>query len=451
MFLRVAALVLMLLGAAGCDRGPSPEEKAARAELRLALRERAYEKAIELARRLLQSAPQDDGLWARLVRARIGARDLAGARQSLTDWQRSVPKPSPKLDELAGDIAMKENDPARAVQSWTKAASAEPRNKRVLMKLTRGHRAEGQWPQADAALTKLLEIAEDATVRMERALCRRRLHRWTEALEDSRRAQELAPDDPDVRRGARLFDRLGKFLAEIRELDARLAVAPDDDQTLTDRALLFLRSQDAELALADAQLAAQKAPWAVRPVLFQALALIELGRADECDQLAVDNRIRLSALSSEFLETVSRIDAEISVERNNPELYIARAWQLNEIGQPRLALQDAEVALQHDTNSAAAHAERSYALTKLGRVDEAFEQIKRATELDTSLAAAWQYRGELELARGDFAAAIGSLSHALTITPSYAALQKREHAYRQLGHIEKADEDLHALQALSVP
>jgi tetratricopeptide (TPR) repeat protein len=291
--------------------------------------------------------------------------------------------------------------------------------------------------------------ADRATALMQRALERRKEHRWNEALGDYEIANKLAPDDPEVHRGAKLFERLSKFLGEIRELDARLAMSPDDDQTIGDRAMLFLRADDAELALLDSKLAAEKAPWAVRPKLFEALALNALGRGQECDALGVDQRIHLNALSSEFLETTSRLDAEISLERNNPDLYIARAWQLNEIGQPRLALADAETALQFDTNSAAAHAERSYALTKLSRADEAYDEIKRATELDANLAAAWQYRGELELARGDSNAAIDSLSHALSIAPTAGALQKRELAYRQVGDNQKADEDLHALEELS--
>ena len=73
----------------------------------------------------------------------------------------------------------------------------------------------------------------------------------------------------------------------------------------------------------------QKAEWAVRPKLFRAIALIELGRGDECAALGVERPLRLSALTSEFLETISRLDGEISVERENDELHVARAWQLN--------------------------------------------------------------------------------------------------------------------------
>lgn len=443
------ALVLGLALATGCSRGPSAEEKALRAELRKALRDRRYEKAVTLAHQLVASAPQDNGAWERLVRAEIGKGDIAQAKKTLEEWRSAVRNPSVKLDELTGDVANKERDRAAAVQSWTRALAANPQNTRLLEKIARAYRAQEQWAEEDAALTMLLEIKEDGGTRIERALCRRRQHRWSDALDDFRRAQELAPGDPDVRRGARLFERLGKFLAEIRKLDARLATRPEDDQLLTDRALLFLRSEDAELALQDASAAAKLADWTVRPKLFQGIALIQLGREAECTAIGIDPRLRLESLSPEFLETISRLDAEISVERNNASLYVTRAWHLNEIGQPALAVADAETALRHEPKAASAHVENSYALMKLGRGDEAFEQIKRATDLSGSESAAWQYRGELEMARGDHVAAIESLSRALALEQSPAVLQKRAECYQQVGLIAKADEDRRAYQDMA--
>jgi tetratricopeptide (TPR) repeat protein len=137
------------------------------------------------------------------------------------------------------------------------------------------------------------------------------------------------------------------------------------------------------------------------------------------------------------------------VERGNAEHYAARAWQLNEIGQPLLGFEDAQLAVRLDAKSAAGWAEVSYALTKLGRTQEAFDKIKHATELDPDLATAWQYRGELEMAHGDNLAAIESFSHALAIQKTSAALQKREECYRRLGLRARADEDHRALQALT--
>jgi tetratricopeptide (TPR) repeat protein len=392
--------------------------------------------------------PQDNGTWDRLAQAQFGLRDPAGVKQALEDWRRTVGNPTPKLDEYTGDLAFEQNEPAGAVEAWTRVLGMEPKNTRVLEKVARAERAQQHWAEENTAWTAYLEVQENAVARVNRASCRRRLHRWQEAFEDLKKAQELAPDDPEVQRGAKLFEQIGKFLAEIRELDASLAVSPNDAGLLADRALMFLRSEDYELALEDSKEAAKLGPWAVRPKLFQAIALLDLGRSNECEELAVQKFIRLEALTPEFLETISRLDSEISVERSNAELYVARAWQLNEINQPALALQDAENAARLNPKSGGAFAECSYALKKLGRAEEALQQIKRATELDPNFSTAWQYRGELEMERGETLSAIESLSHAIEASPSVAALQKREQCYRRLGLLVKADQDLNAMAEL---
>ncbi|MFN2507509.1 MAG: tetratricopeptide repeat protein [Chthoniobacterales bacterium] len=444
----LAFLAVVALGLSSCERGISPEQKAVRAELRQALRERSYEKAASLAQQVVGSAPHENGAWERLVRAQVGMRDLDAATQTLQEWRSIIPTPSWKWDELTGDVAIKKGDPALALDSWTKALVASPANARLLRKLVRLQRAQRHWAEEEALLSRLIDVEETAVHRIQRALCRRRLHRWPEALKDYRRAQQLGSDEPEVRRGAKLLERVSKFLAEIRELDARLAITPMDDQLLADRALLFLRSEDPELALEDSERASQAGGWAMRPRLFRAIALTDLGRAAECAALGIDSSLRLTNLTPEFLETISRLDAEISVERTNPELYVTRAWHLNDIGQPALALEDAESALRFDANSAGAHVESSYALAKLGRAEEAFAKAKRATELDPNFSTGWQYRGELEMSRGDHFAAIDSFSRALAINQTPAALQKREECYIKLGLLAKAEEDHRAREAL---
>ena len=427
----------------------SKEEKALRSELRKALDEQSYERAADLARRHLKLKPQDNGTWDRLVRAQFGLHDYAGVKQSLDEWRRAVTKPSLNLEEYAGDLAAAQNDDAAAVEAWKNVANAAPKNARVLEKIARLERRRQFRTKEDAAWTALIAVQESAIARINRALCRRHLHRWHDAFEDLQKAQALAPDDPEVQRGTKLLERMGKFLAEIRELDSAIAVSPNDAGLLCDRALLFLRAADPEMALEDAEAAGKIGTWAVRPKLFQALALIALGRSDECEKLGVHRLIRLERLTPEFLETIGRLDSEISAEPNNAELYASRAWQLNEIGQPALALQDADTAARLDPKAAGACAEASYALTKLGRGQEALAQIKRATELDPDLATAWQYRGELEMARGETLSAIESLTHAIESNQTVMALQKREQCYRRLGLLVKAEQDRRAREDLA--
>jgi tetratricopeptide (TPR) repeat protein len=397
----------------------------------------------------LKLKPQDNGTWDRLVRAQFGLHDLAGVKQTLEEWRHTVRKPSPNLDEYAGDLAAAEKDDAAAVEAWKRVAGADAKNVRVLEKIARLEKRRQFWTKEDAAWTALIAIQENAIARINRALCLRRLHRWHDAFENLQKAQALAPDDPEVQRGAKLLERTGKMLGEIRELDSALAISPNDAGLLSDRALLFLRADDAELALEDAEAAGKIGTWAARPKLFQALALIALGRAEECEKLAVHKFIRLEQLAPEFLETIGRLDSEISAERNNAELYVSRAWQLNEIGQPSLALQDAETAMKLDPKAAGACAEASYALTKLGRAPEALEQIKRATELDPNFSTAWQYRGELEMTRGETLSAIESFTHAIETNQTVMALQKREQCYRRLGLLVKAEQDRRAREELA--
>lgn len=433
----------------GCNRAGSKEQKALRAELREALREHSYGKAAELARHIVKLDPQDNGSWDRLVQAQFALRDPGGVKQALEEWRRMVSKPSSNLDGYTGDLAFEQHDPAGAVRAWRKVLGAESKNTLILEKIARAEKIQQDWTEENDAWTAYIEAQDSAMARVNRALCRRRLHRWQDAFEDLKLAQELAPNDPEVQRGSRLFEQMGKFLADIRELDAALAVSPNDPGLLADRALMFLRGEDYELALEDSEEAAKLGPWAMRPKLFQAIVLINLGRSDECEKLAVRKFIRLEALTPEFLETISRLDSEISVERSNAELYVARAWQLNEINQPALALQDAENAARLNPKSAGACAECSYALTKLSRAEEGLQQIKRATELDPNFSTAWQYRGELEMERGETLSAIESLSHAIETNQTMAALQKREQCYRRLGLLVKAEQDHRTLEELN--
>jgi tetratricopeptide (TPR) repeat protein len=446
---RTFAAGLIILTLPACHRAGSKEEKALRAELQKAIDEQAYGRAVELARSHLKLKPQDNGTWDRLVRAEFGLHDLSAVSQTLDDWRNTVPEPSLNLDEYAGDYAGAKNDDAWALAAWKRVADADPKNVRVWEKIARLEKRNHFWTKEETAWTAIIALQENAVARINRALCRRRLHRWRDAFEDLDKARALAPDDTEVQRGAKLLERIGKSLNEIRELDSALAISPTDVGLLTDRALLFLRAEDPELALEDAEAAGKIGTWAVRPKLFQALALIALGRPDECEKLGVNKTIRLETLTSEFLETVGRLDSEISAERNNAELYASRAWQLNEAGQPALALQDAETAMQFDAKSAAACAEASYALTKLGRAEEALQQIEHATQLDPNLATAWQYRGELEMARGEILSAIDSFTHSVETTPTVIVLQRREQCYRRLGLLVNAEQDRKAREELA--
>src|SRR5204862_150427 len=164
-------------------------------------------------------------------------------------------------------------------------------------KIARLEKRRHFWTKEDAAWSALIDVQDSGFARINRALCRRRLHRWHDAFADLEKAKTLAADDPDVQRGAKLLERIDKWLPAIRET-----------------------------------------------------------------------------------ETAERLDPKAT----------------------------------------GASAEASYALTKLGRVPEALEQIKRATELEPDFSTAWQYRGELEMAKGETLSAIDSFTHSLETNQTIA-------------------------------
>ncbi|MGI8955986.1 MAG: hypothetical protein ACR2II_03600 [Chthoniobacterales bacterium] len=441
-------VLLLVLGPTACRRSITEEERTARQEVRAALHGRAFDQAIPLARRVLRFAPNDNGAWARLAQAQFGLGDLTALRQTLADWRGAVKRTSAKYDEYRGDLAFAENRRTEALAAWTKAVAPKDRRLRVFLKIARLEQADGHWPEAAAAWTRGMKGRATAEVLLNRALCYRHLHSWDAARADVQRAAQLAPDSPLVRQALSLNDRLGKFLAEVRDLDRDLSLRPNDASLLGDRALLFLHAGDAALALDDAIKAAGFAPGAVRPKLLRALAEQMLGRAPDP---ASPPGVQLQALSPDFLQTIRRLDAEIAAEPKSADLLTNRAWQLNEIGQPKFALADAAAALDADSKSAGAAAEASYALAKLKRTPEAYARIKQATELDANFSTAWQYRGELEMQQSDYLAATESLSRALAINQTAAALVKREECYRELGLLAKAEGDRKSLQELSAP
>jgi tetratricopeptide (TPR) repeat protein len=447
-FSRALTLVILLVFIVGCSRRISDEERAARNEVRTALHARAFARAIPAARRVLRFAPNDNGAWARLAQAQFGRRDLDALQQTLAEWHQAVKHTSPKYDEYRGDLAFGKGRRAEALAAWQKAVARKQRRARVFIKIARLEQTAEHWQEAALNWTRAMTSNVTAEALVQRAICYRHLHSWDAALADLQEAARIAPQDRVVRQETARFDRLGKFLDEVRELDKQLNALPDDAGLLGDRALLFLRADDPALALDDTERAAKLAPEAVRPKLLRALAEHDLGRAASP---AVHPSLRLESLTPEFLQTISRLDAEVAAEPKSVELLTNRAWQLNEIGQPQLALADARRALENDPKSARAKAEVSYALAKLGRAAEAYAQIKEATELDPNFSTAWQYRGELEMSRQDYAAAIDSLTRALAINRTPAALAKREECYRKIGLLAKAEDDRKALEEIRAP
>lgn len=433
----------------GCHRARSRHVRELTLRLQQAMRHNQFEEAENIADQILKDAPQNEEARSAMFECQVHKKDLERAQETVRRWRSDIARPRAKLEEADGDLAVAQGDEQRAVYQWQKALALDPHDERVLRKLAELEHKHGHWSEEVAAWSALLGTDKSSDAHLHRAIALRLLHSWKEAFADLQTAQSMAAPNPEIEKWSAQFERLGKFLDEIRELDAKISTSPADVAARGDQALLFLRAHDPELALPAAQEARRLATWAIRPRLLYGLALLQMDREDECEALLMRDTLRLEQLSPEVLENLRRLDDQIGVERNNPDFFVSRAWQLNEIGQPALARQDAESALGLDGKSSGACAELSYALMKLGQPDEALTKIKLATDFDAQSATAWQYRGEIEMTRGEAVAAVDSLSRALSLNQTAIALQKRAQCYRKLGYHERAQEDLHALDNLT--
>ncbi len=441
-------LVVIALAMSGCESRREKEVRNLRVRLDQSVRHRDFIAAAEFARQILQRAPRSEEAFAARMEAQLQIPDLAGAETTLHDWAHAVREATARRDEDAGDLALARGDRQATVLAWQKALGAEPHDKRLLQKFARLE--HGDWPEETAIWTALLNLEENAETRLARANARLHLGEWEDAENDLQQARKLAPNDPAVQAANAKFAQLRPYLDALRELAARLHETSRDDFTAWgDRALIYLRAHYPELALEDCARVAKLATWAVRPKLFQAIALLDLNRVAEAAKLDVRRTITLESLSDDALGTLRRLDAQIAAERGNADLFSERAWQLNDIEQPTLAREDAEIAFKLDNKSSAACTEWSYALMKLGQPQEALTRAKIATDLDPQSATAWQYRGEIESALADKASAVESLSHALALKETAAALQERAACYRALGFNNRAEDDLKTLETLT--
>ena len=397
----------------------------------------------------IRSRPDDNGI-SRIVWSRRSAhRRITREPKKLSPpGAARCEIPLPNLTNTSVMSRWRKKMPAPRCKHGIAALGANPRHLRVLIKVARVEQRQHHWLEADTAWSAALAMQVRRKDSRNAAFCRHICITGPKRSPICSERRSWARRKPEVLRCAKLFDQLAKFLAENRNPDAQLAVSPNDHALLTDRSLLFLRSEDFEMALEDAEAAAKLAPWAIRPKLFAGIALIRLGRIGEAEKRLIRKSFRIEVLTPRVHRNNQPGWTQNFRRAKNAELYATRAWHLNMSANPPWRCRMQRSAAQLDPKSASAHAEKSYAFMKLGQAEKAFEEIQHATTLDSNYATAWQYRGELEMEQQNYLAAVESLSRALAVNQTITALEKREACYRTLGWSIKADEDQRMLEKL---
>jgi tetratricopeptide (TPR) repeat protein len=261
--------------------------------------------------------------------------------------------------------------------------------------------------------------------------------------------------DAQVKEWLPEFERLQKFVPQIKALDAQIAKSPNDPavaELLLERARVFVLAGRPLLAIDDAERAFKLQPGSMKARIELAEALLDAGQTEDAAKLEVDQYLRRGEdkhVSDDALRELGRLDARLSANPKDADALIARANILRGLRQFTLALADANAALAINDKSAAAHFEAAQDLDGLDRNKEALSQARIATELDPHDSKMWFFRGVLERQRADFAQAVASQTRSIEISESLGALTEREQCQRRIGKTAEADADLQRIQQLT--
>ena len=450
----LAIAVLVLLTASAFAATEAPELQQLRDQLKKAQGAEDKTAIIELSRRIVAIAPKDSGTWDTLAQMQLESDELDGLERTLDAWQKAFKRPSAAIEDFRAGLCFKRKDYQCAEQHWLAFIATKPPRADVATNydnLAELCAEQARWADHAAYRTKAIAAQDTAARRVLRAVAFLRLHNWDAAYADMAKANRMDATDPQVKEWLPEFERLQKFLSQIKPLDAQIAKSPNDVGLLLERARVFILAGRPLLAIDDAEHAFKLQPASMRARVELAEALLDAGKAEDAAKLEIDRYLRRGEdkhVSDEALRELGRLDARLSANPKDADALVARAKILRDLRQFTLALADANAALAVNDKSAAAHFEAAQDLDGLDRQKEALLHARIATELDPHDSNMWFFRGVLERQRADFAGAVASQTRSIEISETPGALSEREQCQRSIGKTAEADADLRRIEQL---
>ncbi|MEP6603747.1 MAG: hypothetical protein ABJB69_07365 [Spartobacteria bacterium] len=425
----------------------------------LATAEEGEDKAgiVELSQRIVAIAPNESAIWEKIVQALYDAEDFDRCRQTLDAWEKAAKQSTAVIENFRGAIAFKKKDFGTAQRHLLAALAKKPTPvvaASVYDDLAEVCAAQSRWLDHENYRAKAILAEDTIGRRISHAAALLRLHQWDAAYAEMAKANKKDASDADVKEWLPQFERLQKYLPRIKATDARIAKKPNDVIALLDRARLFTLAERPLLALDDCERAMKVDPASMRARIQTGEALQDVARPEDAAKLQVSQKLERGDdkhVREGALDALAEQDALILKDPDNAAPLAARAKILRGLQQFTLALSDAQAALAIDEESVAAYFESAHDLDELGNGREALECAIKVTELNQDDAVAWYYRGVLEAQRADFAAAIESQTHSLSLRESLVALRERENCARRIGKIDNADADLKRIHELELP
>ena len=446
--------VLILLAVSAFAATEAPELQQLRGQLKKAQDAEDKPAIIELSQRIVAIAPNDSNTWDTLAQTQLESEDLGGLERTLDAWQKASKRPPAAIEDFRAGLCFKRKDYQCAEQHWLAFIATKPPRADAATdydNLAELCAEQARWADHAAYRTKAIAAQDTATRRVLRAVAFLRLHNWDAAYADMAKANKMDATNPQVKEWLPEFERLQKFLPQIKPLDVQIAKSPDDIALLLERARILILAGRPLLAIDDAEHAFKLQPASMRARIELAEALLDAGQPENAAKLEVDRYLRRGEdkhVSNDALRELGTLDARLSVNPKDADALIARARILRDLRQFTLALADANAALAINDKSAAAHFEAAQDLDGLDRQKEALLHARIATELDPHNSNMWFFRGVLERQRADFAGAVASQTRAIEISESLVALTEREQCERRIGKTAEADADLRRIQEL---
>jgi predicted Zn-dependent protease len=464
----LAIAVLIMLTGSAFATAEAPELQQLRDQLKKAQDAEDKPAIIELSRRIVAIVPNDSDMWDMLAQTQLESEELDGLERTLNEWQKASRRPTAAIEDFRAGLCFKRKDYQCAEQHWLAFIATKPPRTNVATdydNLAELCAAQARWADHAAYRTKAIAAQDTAARRVLRAVAFLRLHNWDAAYADMAKANKMDATNPQVKQWLPEFERLQKFLPQIKPLDAQIAKSPNDPATaglLLERARVLILAGRPLLAIDDAERAFKLQPASMRARIELAEALLDAGQAEKAAKLDVDKYLRRGEdklataspsrgghVSNEALRELGTLDARLSMNPKDADTLVARAKILRDLRQFTLALADANAALAINDKSAAAHFEVAQDLDGLDRQKEALLHARIATELDPHNSNMWFFRGVLERQRADFAGAVASQTRSIEISESLVALGEREQCERRIGKTAEADADVRRIQQLA--
>lgn len=390
-------------------------------------------------------APSTKALYDKCVRGSFPTPEDAERRNA--DCSRAIQTRELSPDELAlarlirgsarmalGDKALGGDDYGDALRRYDSMFDSRNPDALNLFRRAAAEDALGNTEKALELYSEAIRLDPKATLAFlgRGILLASRKRAYERAIEDLNKVLVLEPDNvlALIRRGA-AFGELGETGRGLVDLDRAVALAPNSSQAYFYRGLIHSRRNEAAAALSDYDAALQRGPrnvdaLASRAAIHSLDGKFDLAIRDLDAAIAIDkwnpnvffNRGYARFANAEYQKAIADYTSAIDLDENFGLAYNNRCLTRAIVGQELLrALADCDVALRLMPLNLDVRDTRGFIYLKLGDPALALNEYNAALEKDPNRATALFGRGLARISTGDIRGGEGDQAAARTINP----------------------------------